>query len=134
MDAWKPLLGQLMRGDWNDLFWVVHPGGRAVLEGVQDDLGLEEGKLKASRQVLSEYGNMSGATIIFVLDEMRRRRRHSHGDKKDGVEDMEKESEWGAMVGFGPGLTVETMLLRAMGNKVSSQERDNLSRRPDFIN
>jgi predicted naringenin-chalcone synthase len=116
VDAWKPLaMGQLMSGDWNDLFWVVHPGGRAVLDGVQDALGLDECKLKASRRVLSEYGNMSGVTIIFVLDEMRRRR-HSNGEKKDGVEDMEKESEWGAMVGFGPGLTVETMLLRAMGN------------------
>ncbi|XP_066341813.1 chalcone synthase H1-like [Miscanthus floridulus] len=117
VDAWQPLaLGQLMSGDWNDLFWVVHPGGRAVLDGVQDALGLDECKLKASRRVLSEYSNMSGVTIIFVLDEMRRRCRHSNGDKEDGVEDMEKESEWGAMVGFGPGLTVETMLLRAMGN------------------
>ncbi|KAJ1277265.1 hypothetical protein BS78_05G281900, partial [Paspalum vaginatum] len=100
-------------GDWNDLFWVVHPGGRAVLDGIQGSLKLEESKLSASRRVLSEYGNMSGATIIFVLDEMRRRRQQ----RKDGGEMVEEEEcEWGVMVGLGPGLTVETMLLRAAGN------------------
>lgn len=105
-----------LRCDWNDLFWVVHPGGRAVLDGIQGSLKLDESKLSASRRVLSEYGNMSGATIIFVLDEMRRRQRK--GDQLlDGGEMMEKEEcEWGAMVGLGPGLTVETMLLRATGN------------------
>ncbi|WVZ49465.1 hypothetical protein U9M48_000824 [Paspalum notatum var. saurae] len=111
-----------LRGDWNDLFWVVHPGGRAVLDGIQGALKLDESKLSASRRVLSEYGNMSGATIIFVLDEMRRRcQRRKGGDQQDGGEsemmvEKEEECEWGAMVGLGPGLTVETMLLRATGN------------------
>ncbi|KAM0843747.1 hypothetical protein ACQ4PT_057502 [Festuca glaucescens] len=61
-------------GNWNDLFWAVHPGGRAILDSVEAGLRLEPTKLAASRHVLSEYGNMSGATVIFVLDEIRRRR------------------------------------------------------------
>ncbi|RLM52741.1 hypothetical protein C2845_PMPSC048691 [Panicum miliaceum] len=104
VDALEPL--GLARGDgWNDLFWVVHPGGPAVLESYRSALGLQAEKLAVSRHVLSEYGNMIGATIIFVLDELRRR----HG----GDEDL----EWGVMLGLGPGLIVETMVLHATGNQ-----------------
>ncbi|KAL6662249.1 hypothetical protein ACP70R_000108 [Stipagrostis hirtigluma subsp. patula] len=105
VDACTPLG---LSGDWNDLFWVVHPGGRAILEGYEEALKLEHSKLTASRRVLREYGNMSGVTMIFVLDEVRRRLRCDDG------ENIGKDCEWGAMVGLGPGLTVETMLLRAM--------------------
>lgn len=87
-------------GDWNDLFWAVHPGGPAILDSVQATLALAPSKLAASRHVLSEYGNMSGASVIFVLDELRRRRGMLDGD-------------FGVMLGFGPGFTVETMVLRA---------------------
>ncbi|XP_051212031.1 bisdemethoxycurcumin synthase-like [Lolium perenne] len=87
---------------WNDLFWAVHPGGRAILDNIDTVLKLEPGKLVASRHVLREYGNMSGATIIFVLDELRRRR-----NEEDPL------PEWGVMLAFGPGITIEAMVLRA---------------------
>ncbi|CAD6253721.1 unnamed protein product [Miscanthus lutarioriparius] len=90
-------------GGWNGLFWALHPGGRAILDSYEAALGLEPGKLAASRHVLSEYGNMMGATIIFVLDEIRRRRRRCHDDRKD--------CQWGVMSGLGPGLTIETIVL-----------------------
>ncbi|CAO2144319.1 unnamed protein product [Urochloa humidicola] len=90
-------------GGWNGLFWAVHPGGRAILDSCEAALGLQPDKLAASRHVLSEYGNMLGATVIFVLDELRRRRGHGG----DAV------CEWGVMLGLGPGLTVETMVLKA---------------------
>ncbi|KAF8694207.1 hypothetical protein HU200_038335 [Digitaria exilis] len=93
-------------GGWNGLFWAVNPGSRVLLDSYEVALGLEAGKLAASRRVLSEYGNMMGATIFFVLDEMRRRRR-------DGVEEAGEEGQWGIMSGIGPGLTIETILLRA---------------------
>ncbi|EMS50728.1 Curcuminoid synthase [Triticum urartu] len=89
----SPLSGN---GKWNDLFWVVHPGGRQILDNIDKVLQLEPEKLGASRHVLREYGNMSGATIVFVLDELRRRR--------------SLLPEWGAMLAFGPGVTIETML------------------------
>uniref|UniRef100_A0A0D9XSN2 Chalcone/stilbene synthase N-terminal domain-containing protein n=1 Tax=Leersia perrieri TaxID=77586 RepID=A0A0D9XSN2_9ORYZ len=94
-------------GGWNEMFWAMHPGGRAILDGYEEALRLEHGKLDASRRVLSEYGNMGGTTIIFVLDELRRRRR----EEEDGL----RFCEWGAMVGLGPGLTIEIMVLRATG-------------------
>uniref|UniRef100_A0A0D9XSM6 Chalcone synthase n=1 Tax=Leersia perrieri TaxID=77586 RepID=A0A0D9XSM6_9ORYZ len=95
---------------WNHLFWAMHPTGRAMLDGYEAALRLEPGKLAASRRVLREYGNLSGAAMIFVLDELRRRR---HGG--DGEEEGDRSGfcEWGAMVGIGPGLTIETMVLRA---------------------
>jgi predicted naringenin-chalcone synthase len=91
---------------WNDLFWAIHPGGRAILDHIEGVLGLDDGKLAASRHVLSEFGNMSGTTVIFVLDELRRRRAAT---AKQGGE----APEWGVMMAFGPGITIETMVLHA---------------------
>nr|CAB3454384.1 unnamed protein product [Digitaria exilis] len=88
---------------WNDLFWALHPGGRAILDRIEGVLGLEDGKLAASRQVLRDYGNMSGVTVIFVLDEVRKRRVAKEGGGP----------EWGVMMAFGPGVTIETMVLHA---------------------
>ena len=92
-------------GGWNGLFWAVNPGSRPLLDSYEAALGLEAGKLAASRSVLSEYGNMLAATIIFVLHEMRRRR-------QDGEEEGDA-SQWGIMSGLGPGLTIETIVLHA---------------------
>jgi predicted naringenin-chalcone synthase len=99
-------------GGWNSLFWAVHPGGRAILDSCEAALALEPGKLAASRHVLSEYGNMLGATIIFVLDEIRRRRRQADVDHNEA--DV-LGCEWGLTLGIGPGVTIEMMLLRAAG-------------------
>jgi len=104
-DAVAPLgLGAGGGGGWNSLFWAMHPGGRAILDSYEAALGLEPEKLAASRHVLGEYGNMIGATIIFVLDEVRRRRR-------------DVACEWGVMLALGPGLTVETMVLQAAASR-----------------
>ncbi|KAF0929907.1 hypothetical protein E2562_026716 [Oryza meyeriana var. granulata] len=93
-----------MDPNWNDLFWAVHPGGRAILDNIEGKLELEPSKLAASRNVLREYGNMSGATITFVLDELRRR--------WEKEEDEQHQPKWGVMLAFGPGITIETMVLR----------------------
>ncbi|CAL4987761.1 unnamed protein product [Urochloa decumbens] len=109
-DTLAPLgLPNVGDGGWNGLFWALHPGGRAILDSYEGALGLEAGKLAASRQVLSEYGNMSGATVIFVLDEIRRRRQ-DESDKQEG-----KDCHWGVMSALGPGLTIETIVLHANG-------------------
>ncbi|GJN25470.1 hypothetical protein PR202_gb13299 [Eleusine coracana subsp. coracana] len=102
----------LASDDLNGLFWAAHPGGRAILDSYETALGLEPGKLAASRRVLSEFGNMFGATVFFVLDEMRRRRHRSCDE-----EEREK-CEWGVMVGLGPGISVEVMVLHAAGTGV----------------
>jgi alpha-pyrone synthase len=73
--------------------WAVHPGGRSILDVVQDKLKLPTEALSISRQVLRDFGNMSSATIMFVLREFIESQNHGHG----------------LAMAFGPGLTVETL-------------------------
>lgn len=77
--------------------WAVHPGGRSVLDAVEGALTLEPDALATSRGVLERYGNMSSATVMFVLKEMLQNG-HAKG--------------LGCAMAFGPGLTAETMLFR----------------------
>nr|CAB3455600.1 unnamed protein product [Digitaria exilis] len=92
VDALAPLAGigveDGRRRKWNELFWAVHPGSRGILDHIDVALRLEPGKLAASRAVVTDYGNMMSATVIFVLDELRRRMEE---------EEDEAEAEWGLM-------------------------------------
>ncbi|BBN03333.1 chalcone synthase [Marchantia polymorpha subsp. ruderalis] len=93
---------------WNDLFWCVHPGGRAILDEVEKALRLKPEKLQATREVLHDFGNMSGASVLFVLDQMRRRSAAANAATSGEGHD------WGLVVAFGPGLTVEVSVLKAV--------------------
>ncbi|KAJ0093079.1 hypothetical protein Patl1_25906 [Pistacia atlantica] len=104
VEAFKPL----GISDWNSLFWIAHPGGPAILDQVEIKLGLKEEKLDATRHVLSEYGNMSSACVLFILDEMRRK------STENGLKTTGEGLEWGVLFGFGPGLTVETVVLHSV--------------------
>ncbi len=75
--------------------WAVHPGGRSVLDAVEHGLALPPEALAGSRSVLERFGNMSSATVMFVLEAIL-------ADAKTG--------ERGCAMSFGPGLTAETML------------------------
>ena len=79
--------------------WAVHPGGRAIVDKVRSALDLPEGALESSRRVLRNYGNMSAATILFVLDDLMR------GGNLAQNEPL-------LAMAFGPGLTVETAVMR----------------------
>jgi predicted naringenin-chalcone synthase len=81
--------------------WAVHPGGRSVLDAVQRALNLGPDALSLSREVLRENGNMSSATVMFVLEQMLR-------DPTDECV--------GCAMAFGPGITAETMMFHTMGN------------------
>lgn len=81
--------------------WAVHPGGRAILDRVQESLGLPACALDASREILRDYGNMSSATVLFVLKEL--------------LESAETASALTCAMAFGPGLTVETAVLERTG-------------------
>jgi chalcone synthase len=94
--------------DWNSIFWVAHPGGPAILDQVEEKLQLKEEKLRSTRHVLSEYGNMSSACVLFILDEMRK------SSKEEGKITTGEGLEWGVLFGFGPGLTVETVVLHSV--------------------
>ncbi|SDZ00996.1 type III polyketide synthase [Herbiconiux ginsengi] len=79
--------------------WAVHPGGRSILDKVESKLGLSEQQMTASREILRDYGNMSSATILFVLKAiLESATPPSGGDRV-------------CAMAFGPGLTVETGLM-----------------------
>jgi predicted naringenin-chalcone synthase len=61
--------------------WVVHPGGERVLDAFQKTLGLPGEALAASRTVLYNYGNMSSASVLFVLQEVLRSHSPQPGDR-----------------------------------------------------
>lgn len=75
--------------------WAVHPGGRSVLDAVDRGLDLSTSALAESRAVLESFGNMSSATVMFVLERMLA---------------MAASGARGCGMAFGPGLTAETML------------------------
>nr|AHL69646.1 chalcone synthase 1 [Emblica officinalis] len=104
VEAFKPL----NINDWNSLFWIAHPGGPAILDQVEAKLGLKPEKLKATRQVLAGYGNMSSACVLFIMDEMRKK------SVEGGLQTTGEGLEWGVLFGFGPGLTVETVVLHSL--------------------
>ncbi|CAN1144564.1 Chalcone synthase 1B [Linum perenne] len=103
-EAFKPL----GISDWNSLFWIAHPGGPAILDQVEAKLSLKEEKLRATRQVLSDYGNMSSACVLFIMDEMRKK------SVAEGMKTTGEGLDWGVLFGFGPGLTVETVVLHSV--------------------
>ena len=85
---------QLTTGDITH--WCIHPGGKKILEVIQKQMHLCDCQLAYSREILSNYGNMSSASVLFVLKSM-----------------MEKKSDAPANVfgvAFGPGLTMETII------------------------
>lgn len=79
--------------------WILHSAGRGVLDRAGRLLGLGEAETAPARAVLRRYGNMSSATILFVLEETLR-------------EESPAPGEWGVMVGLGPGFAAEGALLR----------------------
>ncbi|OCG75370.1 type III polyketide synthase [Microbacterium sediminis] len=81
--------------------WAVHPGGRSIVDRVQSALHLSDEQVGPPRAVLREYGNMSSATVMFVL----RRILDSPAADGDRI----------AAMAFGPGLTVESALLTVRG-------------------
>ncbi len=83
-------------------FWIVHPGGPRVLEAVGERLGLFASDLAASWEVWRDYGNVSSATVFFILRAL-------------GARDPIPEGRLGVMMAFGPGLSCELVLLRAGG-------------------
>ena len=70
--------------------WAVHAGGRSILDAVENALGLEKCALAESRKVLAENGNMSSATLMFVLASL-----------------FARKPTRGVALAFGPGLAAE---------------------------
>jgi predicted naringenin-chalcone synthase len=91
--------GELMAEREGIDLWAVHPGGRSILDAVQKGLELPASALAASREVLSCFGNMSSATVMFVLQR---------------IMQQAQPGQQGCAISFGPGLTAETMRFHAV--------------------
>jgi predicted naringenin-chalcone synthase len=92
LDDWLAAQGQSIKSIGG---WAVHPGGMRILSAVESALGLDDDELETSRSVLSDHGNMSSATMLFILDRFRER---------------DQPKPW-LMLGFGPGLEIEVALI-----------------------
>ena len=81
--------------------WALHPGGRAILDSLEKGLEISEEKMTPSREVLKNFGNMSSASILFVLKEI--------------IDSGKiKENDNICAVAFGPGLTMEVAFLKGL--------------------
>jgi predicted naringenin-chalcone synthase len=78
--------------------WAIHPGGRSILDKVESRLRLREAQLVPARETLRNFGNMSSATVMFVLRNIL---------ASDAADDGDRV----VAMAFGPGLTVESALM-----------------------
>src|ERR1700759_3943996 len=86
--------GELLAERQDIDLWAVHPGGKSILDAVEKGLELPTEALAASREGLSCFGNMSSATVMFVLQRMMQQ---AHSGQR------------GCAMSFGPGMTAEMM-------------------------
>ncbi len=78
--------------------WIIHPGGRRIIESARDALGLDDEEVRVSVDVLANHGNVGTPSIFYVLHETIGRREPQAG-------------QHGLLVTIGPGVTVGLMLL-----------------------
>jgi predicted naringenin-chalcone synthase len=79
--------------------WAIHPGSQKIVEFVQQQLDIQPEKVASSYAILRDYGNMSSATILFVLQHIRQTQCPPRGS-------------YGVLLAFGPGLTMEGILVQ----------------------
>ena len=77
---------------------IFHPGGRKIIQTVDELFGKLGKNIDATRGILRDYGNMSSATVLFVLSKI--------------MQDQPQTGEYGLMLSFGPGFTAQRLLLR----------------------
>jgi len=84
--------------------YLLHPGGKKVLDAYRESLGIVGQKLDISEQILQQYGNMSSCTVLYVLDEFLRQERIGEGDS-------------GLIAALGPGFSLEMLLIEGGGKR-----------------
>lgn len=83
--------------------WAIHPGGRSILDKVESSLALKKEQISDSRHILDQYGNMSSATILFVLQNIL----YNSTENDMGLNNRERIFA----MAFGPGLTIESSIM-----------------------
>ncbi len=87
-------------------YFAIHPGGKKILEAIESELSLTKIQNQSAYEVLKKYGNMSSPTVIFVLNEVMKNLSDADTGKKI------------LSFAFGPGLTLESMVLEIENQKV----------------
>ncbi|GGQ81118.1 type III polyketide synthase [Couchioplanes azureus] len=102
-EAVKPFVERLLAPHGLDVtdvqHWAIHPGGPKIIEFVGERLDLPDAALQPSLDILSSWGNCSSPTVLLILDRILRQSRPAPG-------------EHGVLMAFGPGLTMESALVR----------------------
>ena len=93
--------------------WAIHPGGKKILDSIKKQAKLSDSDMQFSYKVLSDYGNMSSPTILFVLNEIMLAE-HADGESIFSI-------------GFGPGLSIETALLTFVTNKFEKSNTNEIA-------
>lgn len=88
----------LLGGDKLPELWAIHPGGRGIVDSVQEVMRLTDEQTHYSREILRTAGNLSSVTIMFVLNAMRQKMKERNEASTEGV-----------AMAFGPGLAAELM-------------------------
>jgi alkylresorcinol/alkylpyrone synthase len=78
--------------------WIAHTGGPKVLQALERALALPEGALARSWRNLGEMGNLSSASVLYILEDL------MHAD-------VAQPGEYGLLIGMGPGFSIEILLL-----------------------
>ena len=79
--------------------FLLHPGGQKLLSFMQEELGLERSDTEISWDILRRYGNLSSASVLFILNEWL-------------VQKEMPSGSYGLLMAFGPGFTAEMILLQ----------------------
>jgi predicted naringenin-chalcone synthase len=103
-DLTRTLLQKISRPMDSIRYFAIHPGGRKILETIEQVLGIERERNSAAYEVLKNYGNMSSPTVLFVLHEIFKNLQTAD------------HNEYILSFAFGPGLTLESMLLKIQTN------------------
>lgn len=105
---------RLLQNEGKPELWAIHPGGRGIIDTLQSMFELTDEQTGFSRSILRRYGNMSSATILFVLDEIR----HTLNGKEAGPAS-------GIALAFGPGLTAEMLQVTYLPSKIQRPQSVN---------
>jgi predicted naringenin-chalcone synthase len=101
----------LFDGEPMPSLWAIHPGGRGIVDVVQEMFDLSDDQVEFSRRILHNYGNLSSATILFVLKAMREELYSNNSADSSGV-----------ALAFGPGLTAELLKFTYLPSTIPQQQ------------
>lgn len=101
--------------------YALHPGGRKILEVIEQQLGIDTDDNHFAYEVLREYGNMSSATVLFVLKEIWRSLLTDQEGELYAQDATNPNGQHILSCAFGPGLTLESMLLEVVNRPMEAR-------------